>query len=31
MEGKAEVLYTEDMQHCQEIDGIRIVNPFVSV
>ena len=30
MEGKAEVLYTEDMQHGQEVDGIRIVNPFVS-
>lgn len=29
MEGKAEVLYTEDMQHGQEVDGIRIVNPFV--
>jgi hypothetical protein len=30
MEGKAEVLYTEDMQHGQEVEGIRIVNPFVS-
>jgi len=22
------VLYTEDLQHGQEIDGVRIVNPF---
>lgn len=24
----AEVLFTEDLQHGQEIDGLRIVNPF---
>ena len=24
----AEILFTEDLQHGQEIDGLRIVNPF---
>lgn len=23
------VLFTEDMQHGQEIDGVRVVNPFI--
>ena len=26
----AEILFTEDLQHGQEIDGLRIVNPFVN-
>lgn len=26
----AKVLFTEDLQHGQEIDGLRIVNPFVN-
>ena len=26
----AAILYTEDLQHGQEIDGLRIVNPFAS-
>ena len=28
IEGKAEVLYTEDMQHGQELDGIRYSQPL---
>jgi len=26
----AEILFTEDLQHGQEIDGLRIVNPFAT-
>ena len=26
----ASILFTEDLQHGQEIDGLRIVNPFVN-
>ncbi|MDE0203859.1 MAG: PIN domain-containing protein [Rhodospirillaceae bacterium] len=26
----AKILFTEDLQHGQEIDGLRIVNPFVN-
>lgn len=29
LEGNCAVLYTEDMQHGIEIDGMRIVNPFL--
>jgi predicted nucleic acid-binding protein len=28
LRAKAEVLYTEDLQHGQVIDGLRIENPF---
>ena len=28
---RAEVLFTEDLQHGQEIDGLRVVNPFAGV
>jgi predicted nucleic acid-binding protein len=28
LEGRCGILYTEDMQHGLEIDGMRIVNPF---
>jgi predicted nucleic acid-binding protein len=27
--GGCDVLYTEDMQHGREIEGVRIVNPFL--
>ena len=27
---EAKILFTEDLQHGQEIDGLRIVNPFVN-
>jgi predicted nucleic acid-binding protein len=26
----AEIVYTEDFQHWRDIDGVRIVNPFLS-
>jgi predicted nucleic acid-binding protein len=29
LEGGCKVLYTEDLQHGQTIDGLRIENPFV--
>jgi predicted nucleic acid-binding protein len=28
--GGASVLYTEDLQHEQAIDGLKIVNPFLA-
>ena len=28
--GRAEVLYTEDLQHGQIIDGLRVENPFLN-
>lgn len=28
LEARCEVLYTEDLQHGQRIEGLRIVNPF---
>lgn len=31
LEGGCRVLHTEDMQHGQEIDGVRIVNPFLGL
>ena len=27
--GDCDILYTEDMQHGREIEGVRIVNPFL--
>lgn len=27
--GGCDILYTEDMQHGREIEGVRIVNPFL--
>ncbi|MFO7867639.1 MAG: PIN domain-containing protein [Candidatus Aminicenantes bacterium] len=27
--GRAKLLYTEDMTHGQEVQGVRIVNPFI--
>jgi predicted nucleic acid-binding protein len=27
-EGGCSVLYSEDLQHGQSVDGVRIVNPF---
>lgn len=30
IEGSVGILYTEDLQHGAEIDGVRIVNPFTS-
>jgi predicted nucleic acid-binding protein len=29
LEGRCEVLFSEDLQHGLEIDGMRIVNPFL--
>jgi predicted nucleic acid-binding protein len=29
LEGQCDILYSEDFQHGKEIDGLRIVNPFV--
>jgi len=29
LEGHCEILYSEDLQHRQEIEGLRIENPFV--
>jgi predicted nucleic acid-binding protein len=29
LEAKCDVLYTEDLQHGQRIDGVRVVNPFL--
>lgn len=29
LEGGCRILYTEDLQHGQEIEGLRIVNPFL--
>ena len=31
LRGNAEILYTEDLNHGQVIDGLRIENPFRSV
>jgi len=31
LDAGADVLFTEDLQHGQEIDGLRIVNPFRDV
>lgn len=31
LQGQAEVLYTEDLNHGQIVDGLRIENPFRSV
>ena len=28
IEGSATTLYSEDLQHNQSIDGLRVVNPF---
>jgi predicted nucleic acid-binding protein len=30
LHAEADVLYSEDLQHGREIDGLRIQNPFVS-
>ena len=30
IEGEATILYTEDLQHGQTIDGVRIENPFIA-
>jgi predicted nucleic acid-binding protein len=30
LQGGAEVLYTEDLQHGQDIEGMRIVHPFAA-
>lgn len=30
LQGQAEVLYTEDLNHGQVIDGLRVENPFLS-
>jgi predicted nucleic acid-binding protein len=29
IEGRASTLYTEDMQHGQMLDGLRVTNPFI--
>ena len=29
LEGRCETLYSEDLQHGREIDGMRIENPFL--
>lgn len=31
LDAGADVLFTEDLQHGQEIDGLRVVNPFLDV
>ena len=31
LEAGCRVLYTEDLQHGQQIDGVRIVNPFLGL
>lgn len=28
-QGGAEILYSEDLQHNQDVEGVRIVNPFL--
>jgi len=28
-QGGAEILYSEDLQHNQDVVGVRIVNPFL--